>query len=546
MKSNLLLPAVALPFLFATTVSAQLSNNITLADGQILGNPRDANGILNFKGIPFAAPPVRNLRWHAPEAPAPWQGVLNTTVYGPSCYASSIPQIPYFTPPSEDCLSLNVWTGAQQASEKRPVMMWIHGGGFQIEGSSNPTYDGSRLAAEGVITVTINFRNNVFGFLALPELDAEGASSGNFGLQDQLMALKWINTNIAAFGGDPDNVTIFGVSGGAHSVGLLMSSPLSKGLFVKAILESGAWWDSELGPLETFSQARERGAAFQRKLGAASITQLRALSAATISSASAYNITTDPKQTSFAPSLDNYVLTNNPGTVFLAGQQMKVPVLGGFVGDEGFSFQPFGIPHATAEQFDTGATRYFGSRIAQFSTLFPDATPAQLNASFIELTGDMVIREQTWAAIDSQYHTAGLPPNSVWIYQFNYTSAYSPIAAHTSEVAFVFGNLLPNPAIFGSIPQGPPSAQDVAMSNTMSTYWTNFAKTGNPNGQGLPDWPAYKGAAGGADFLNLANTIAPIKYNLQNLQFIDSFRSAGVLPESWRYVEFNGLPPPAM
>ena len=265
LTATALLQAVALP-LASTAAASTLTNNITLADGQISGNARDANGTLSFKGIPFAAPPVGNLRWHSPEAPTKWQQVLSTTVYGPSCYAPSIPQIPYSTPPSEDCLSLNVWTGAQQASEKRPVMVWIHGGGFQLESSSNPTYDGSKMAAEGVVIVTVNFRNNVFGFLALPELDKEGTPSGNFGLQDQLMALKWVQANIAAFGGDSENVTIFGVSGGAHSVGLLMSSPLSESLFDKAILESGAWWDSEVGPLETFSQARERGVAFEQKL----------------------------------------------------------------------------------------------------------------------------------------------------------------------------------------------------------------------------------------------------------------------------------------
>ena len=281
-----------------------------------------------------------------------------------------------------------------------------------------------------------------------------------------------------------------------------------------------------------------------KSFNATSVAQLRAFSAATISSASPYNYTTDPKQTSFAPSLDNYVLSDNPGTVFQKGQQLKVPILGGFVGDEGVSFAPFGIPHATAAQFEAAAKRYFEDRTPQFLTFFPDETAAQLNESFVELTGDMVIREQTWAAIDTHYRTADLPANSVWIYQFNYTSAFSPFAGHTSEVPFVFGNLLPSPAIFGPGTQGPPSAADAAISKTIMTYWTNFAKTGNPNGAGQPTWPAYKGAAGGADFLNLANTIAPLDYNLQRLQFINSFRTNGVLPEPWRNITFNGVPPP--
>lgn len=536
MKSSAFLLAAAVPFVSAAAVSG-LTNSVTLANGQILGNARDANGILNFKGIPFAVPPVGNLRWHSPEPPANWTGILNTTTYGASCYGPTIPQIPYTTAPSEDCLSLNVWTGAQQASEKRPVMVWIYGGGFQFGSSADIPYDGSKLAAEGVVIVTFNYRLGVFGFLALSELDSEGTPSGDFGLQDQQMALKWVKNNIAVFGGDPDNVTIFGESAGAHSVGLLMSSPLSKGLFNKAILESGAWWDSEAGPLETFPQARQRGAAFERKVGATTVVQLRALSADTIASATAWNISTDPKQTAFAPGLDNYVLTNNPGTVFQNGQQMKVPVLGGFNGDEGLVFLSYGIPHATAAQFQAGALEYFGFRTPQFLTLYPDGTPAQLNASADALVGDQVIREQTWAAIDAQYRTAGLPANSVWIYQFNYTSPYTPVAAHTTEVYFVFGNLDPNPVVFPT-GQAPPSAQDIAISSKIMAYWTNFAKTGNPNGAGLPAWPAYKGAAGGADFLNLANIIAPLNYKLQRLQFINSFRINGVLPESWRSISF--------
>lgn len=393
------------------------------------------------------------------------------------------------------------------------------------------------MAEEGVVVVTINYRLGVFGFLALAELDSEGTPSGDFGLQDQHLALMWVKNNIAAFGGDPENVTIFGQSAGAHAIGILMSSPLSQGLFNKAILESGAFWDSEAGPIESFIQARQRGTAFKQKFGVASVTQLRSMSAVAINNAALWNPATDPKLTAFTPSIDNYILNDVPGRTFANGQQVKIPLLAGWTSDEQALFLPYGLSSTSPTLFQDGLRDYFGIQASEALALYPDATQAELTTSSGNLVGDMVIREQTFTAVNSQHRTAGLPPNSVWAYYFTYTSPYSPAAIHTAEIQFVFGNLGPNP-LFGPT-QPPPTSQDVAFSSTLMGYWTNFAKTGDPNGNGLPTWPAFVGS--GSDILGLGDAVVPNNYNISRLHFIASFRTDGVLPESWRNVNDSAI-----
>ena len=525
------------PLAFATAVvavlsrvnAAAISSTVTISSGTILGNPRDANGILSFKSIPYAAPPVGNLRWSSPQAPPSFTGTFNATVYGDSCYASTAKEVPYFTPPSEDCLFLNVWTGATSTTQDLPVMVFIPGGGFQFGSSSQPTYDGSHLAKAGVVVVTLNYRLGVFGFLALTELDSQGTSSGDYGLQDQIAALKWVQQNIAAFGGNPAKVTLFGESAGAHSVGLLMTSSFTNGLFSQAILESGAFWDSEAGPLATYQQARTRGAAFESSVGASSVAQLRAMSASAINAAEQWAPTTDPKITSFSPSIDDYVLVYQPGMAFANGLQHKIPLLAGFNGDEGAIFASYGLSETNSTKYEDGLKLYFTSREPQALSLYPDSTAALLQDSAVNLIGDMVIREQTYTALNDQHAAYGSSTNPVFAYYFTYTSPYSPLAIHTAELPFVFGNLGPNP-IFGSN-EGAPTAQDVSFSNSIISYWTNFAKTGNPNGAGVPTWPYYTGS--GADFQQLGTSIAAYNYNAARVQFIASFRSGGVLPANW-------------
>lgn len=537
MKPPFSLSALALLRVITAAVhGGSVGSTITLGDGVITGNNRDSAGILSFKGIPYARPPVGDLRWTSPIPPAKWTA-RNATQFGYSCWNNLVGG-PRYTPYNEDCLTINVWTGASQTTEKRPVMVWIYGGGFQFGATANPLYDGSALAQQGVILVSLNYRLGVFGFLGLEELDKEGHQSGDFGLQDQLAGLRWVQQNIAAFGGDPKNVTIFGESAGSHSVGILMASPLSQNLFQKAIMESGAWWDRSHGSLTTFAEARQYGLDFEKKLNVTSLADLRSLSAIAINDAQPFYLDQDPGVTGFAPSIDDYVIPIVPGQAFYDGKQMKIPLLAGFNAREEYLFEGNALPHATAAQFESAAKILFGSRMPEFLSLFPDNTPALLNSSSDALVGSLYIREQTWEAANTHCQTTGEP---VFAYYYNYTSAYEPIASHTAEEPFVFGNLLNNPILGSFQPAGP---QDKLFSKQVMGYWTNFAKSGNPNGyrSGLTTWPAH--GSNCAQFIELSSTITSTTLEpllLKQLGFIGSFRTNGVLPASWRQLSTVGV-----
>ena len=531
MKASL---SLALASLLLTVNAQTLTSNVTTSSGPIFGNARDANGILSFKGIPYAQPPVGNLRWKSPTTYPSSRTPIDATKFGATCWNFLVGGPPV-GPQSEDCLTANIWTGANKTTELRPVMVFIYGGGFEFGSSSSPTYDGTKFAQDGVVLVSFNYRLGNFGFLALPQLDSEGTNSGMFGLQDQIFALRWVRQNIAAFGGDPGNILIFGESAGAHSVGMLMSSPLAQGSFNKAIMESGAWWDDEHGSITTFDQARQFGTAWTQRVGATTTSALRALSAQTIVNSNPYNPATDPVTNNFAPSIDRYVLQSAPGTVFQQGIQSRVPLLAGWNGAEELIFLPRALPHNTAAEFKADLPLLFGAKTPQAlgtADLYPANTDAQANASASALIGDLVIREQTWEAADTQHSVTGSP---VFVYYFTYTSAYSPVPAHTAELPFVFGSLTNNPAI-GST--APPTAADATFSQKVRAYWVNFARSSNPNGAGLTAWPAYAGA-GSADILGLGNTIAPVNYDLSRFQFIGGFRTNGVLPTSWRAINVS-------
>jgi para-nitrobenzyl esterase len=455
---------------------------VHIVSGQVQGNSRDGKGVLSFKGIPYAAPPVGTLRWAAPQPAAPWQGVRPAVQYGSRCI-SAWKSDPTPTASSEDCLTLNVWTAAANVTERRPVMVWIHGGGFEFGSSADPSTDGTLLASRGVVVVSFNYRVGVFGFLAHPKLDREGPS-GDYGLQDQLAALRWVQENIARFGGDPGNVTLFGESAGAHAIGILMASPLSSGLFHKAIGQSGAFWDSTRGSLESYEEARTRGVALSNALGIHTIEELRALPAQKVNAAGLWDFTTHPGATAFAPNVDGFVVPEAPAARFYAGKQMKVPVLAGWNAHEDFPFRALALPHASAAQFRKSASAYFGpEHLAEFLKLYPAANDEEANASAFVLAGDLTISEQTWQWLDMQQRSG---VRSVYGYRFAYTSPYSPIASHLVDVPFVFGTMTPQFLVHGAMP---PSAEDRNVSELIQDYWVNFASTGNPNGKGLPAWP---------------------------------------------------------
>jgi para-nitrobenzyl esterase len=500
-------------------------DDVQIESGIVRGLPRDEYGVLAFKGIPYAAPPVGPLRWRAPQPAPPWQGVRDATRYGNRALSALTGDQQPGPPRSEDCLTLNVWTAAQNADERRPVMVWIHGGGFQFGSSAMPVSDGTLLAQRGAVVITFNHRLGVLGFLGHPELDREGPS-GNYGLQDQIAVLRWVQANVAAFGGDPGNVTVFGESAGAHAIGILLASPLTKGLIHKAIGQSGAFWDTIHGPLSTFDETRARGVRLAERLHAPSIAALRALPAEDVNAAGPWDFSSNPSTTAFSPSIDGYVVPDVPLARYLRGEALHVPLLAGWNGVEHFPFHDMALPHASAEEFRRAAARMFGEeRIAEFLALYPAGSAAEAEASAYELVGDLLISAQIWDWLEVQRGT-GQP---VYGYTFTYTSPYVPIASHVVEIPFVFGTLTPQFIVDGAMP---PSDADRALAEAMTAYWVNFASQGDPNGAGLPLWPAY-----GSDgiVLNFGATIEPQTNAWEpRFRFLSSYRTAGVLPAAWR------------
>jgi para-nitrobenzyl esterase len=502
--------------------------DIRLESGLVRGNAGTERGVLSFKGIPYAAAPVGRLRWRAPEPPQPWSGVRDAMHYGTRCFSAWTGDVAPGPPRSEDSLSINVWTGAERAGERRPVMVWIHGGGFQFGSSAIPMTDGTELAARGVVVVTFNYRVGVFGFLAHPELDAEGPS-GNYGLLDQIAALRWVQANITRFGGDSDNVTVFGESAGSHAIGILVASPPATGLIHKAIGQSGAFWDSSHGSLSTFDEARARGTAFAARIGATSIAALRSMPADEINAAAPWDFDSEPSLTAFSPSIDRYVVPDVPAKRYLRGEQLRIPLLAGWNAVESWPFEDLALPHATAHEFRAAAERMFGAeRLAEFLARYPAASDEQATASAYELIGDLIISAQTWEWLELQRRT-GAP---VFGYTFTYASPYVPIASHVVEIPFVFGTLTPQFIVKGAMP---PSDADRALARTMMAYWVNFAAHGDPNGSGLPTWPRY-----GDDGIvqDLGQTVGPKANRWEpRFRFLASFRTDGVLPAGWRSVK---------
>ena len=498
--------------------------------GLTQGAAPDASGVAAFKGIPYAAPPVGELRWRNPQPAPRWDGVHQAARFGSACWQAPVPgRSPAASPPqSEDCLTLNVWTPAANGRAGRPVMVWLHGGGFQFGSSAQPVYDGARLAARGVVVVSLNYRLGAFGFLAHPALDREAPGSGAFGLQDQLAALRWVERNIGEFGGDAGNVTLFGESAGAHSVGILLASPLARGLFDKAIVQSGAFWDSEHGSIISHETALQQGLALSARAEAPTAADLRAIPADRLNTLTAYDFVSDPALTAFAPSIDGRLLRESPATALRRGRLRNIPLLGGWNDAEFALFTSRALPHATAKEFNAAAAKLFGAdRMAEFTMLYPSHTPQELAASSNTLIGDLVISEQTWRllGLHAQAHDA-----RTFAYQFSYTSPYSPIAAHTADLPFVFGTLTPQ--TFAPTASAA-SANDRHLSDVMMSYWTNFATHGDPNGPGLPFWPAYAGS--GSTVMRLqANPAAGAETGTDRLRFIASFQRDGRFPEAWR------------
>ncbi len=470
---------------------------VKVTGGLVSGAPgRDAS-ITAFKGIPFAAPPVGERRWQAPAPVVPWSGVRAATAFGPSCIQTIVQERKPWTYEfmahneiSEDCLHLNVWTGAKSASERRPVFVYIYGGGFNEGSTAVPVYDGEGLAKKGLVVVTMNYRVGILGFFVHPELTKESPAhaSGNYGLLDQVAALRWVRDNIAAFGGDPTRVTIAGQSAGGMSVHSLIASPLAKGLFHRAIVESGG---SSVGGggaatrSQALADAEANGVKFAAAKGAASLAALRAMTwqaivapiaaPAPVAGAPA----AAPAGLRFSPIVDGYVLPASAREVVAQGKQNDVPVLTGANLGELGGISGSAAP-VTAASFAERARRQYGPMADEYLKLYPAATDEQAARAQSESSRDQaMVSLYLWAR--ERAKTSKTP---AFIYLWDHTlpgpDADRYGAFHTSEVPYVLNSL--------SMSDRPFTDKDRAIADMMSSYWANFAAKGDPNGTGVPAW----------------------------------------------------------
>ncbi len=490
-----------------TACSSLPTEQVKVKQGIVQGTIED--GIRVFKGIPFAAPPVGESRWRAPQPAEKWKGIKQTTEFAPAPFQGGNPP----SGKSEDCLYLNVWTPAKNAKERIPVLVWIHGGGFSFGATSEPVFTGEMLAKKEVVLVSIAYRVGQLGFLAHPELTAESPDkvSGNYGLLDMISGLEWIQKNIAAFGGDPDKVTIFGESAGGIAVSMLCASPLAKGLFHGAISQSGG----SFGPprpttypgenLKLLKDAEKEGLAYAEKAGVLSIAELREISAE--------NLPGGWGMGSAWPIIDGYVIPGDQHKLYEAGKYNDLPVLIGYNSDEGASF----LREKTPEEYITGVKKRYG----KFADALVKAYPAGENdvpKTARDLARDAAFGWHTWSWARLQSKTG---KSKVFYYYFDQHPDYpedSPNygygSPHAQDIAYVFMHL------DTLNPQTSPS--DLEISEAMGIYWTNFAKYGDPNGEGVPEWPAFSDANPEVMYFGPAPHIGPVP-DAESLEVLDKY-----------------------
>lgn len=463
-----------------TTLHAQQGKSIVKTDaGLVSGVQSNTSAVYSYKGVPFATPPVGDLRWKAPQPLAAWTGVKNCDEFGASApQGKPVPFMMYTSeflipaePINEDCLYLNVWTSSPGSNTKMPVIVWIHGGAFTSGSGSCPIYDGENMAKKGVVFVTINYRLGVFGFLAHPDLTKESPShsSGNYAFLDQIAALQWVKKNIAAFGGDPNRVTIAGQSAGSFSVNALAASPLTKGLFQRVIAQSGGMFNRD-GRTLTLETAEQNGLKIQEKVNAASIDEMRKKPVDELIKAAGMGMT--------GPVIDGYVLPSNVYSIYNEVKQNDVPVLTGWNRDEGF---PQGGP-ATPEDYKITAEKQYGELATEFLTAYPGSTAEEIKRSQMEWSRNTIFawHAYTWAKLQT---TKAM--SKVYLYQFDRVPPENEKygAFHSAEIAYALNAL--------HMWHRPWTDADKKIEETMSSYWVNFATSGNPNGKGLPDWKPY-------------------------------------------------------
>ena len=495
-----------------------LTASVNTALGAVEGRELES-GVLRFAGIPYAAPPVGDLRWRPPQPAAAWEGSRDASEFSAACWQPLSPPGSFYDAGeierSEDCLYLNVWTGADHAGAALPVMVWIHGGGLQTGTGSTFLYDGESLANRGVVLVTINYRLGPIGFLAHPELSAEaelpeeiGApASGNYGILDQIAALEWVQANVAAFGGDPGRVTIFGESAGSWSVNYLTATPLAAGLFHRAIGHSGGiFW-----PMPQLADAEAEGLRVAERLGAGGLDAMRAASVEEVYEAAAAS-----DALGFVGVSDGYAFPRDVHDLFAAGEQNDVDTIVGFNSDEGTALFA-GPPGTTVADYRQSLAANYGEHADAMFAVYPAETDDQAREAAYENLADQFFAWQmrTWARLQSRtgerpirmYFFSRVPP---WDEAETYGSY------HAAEIVYAFDNLHKTGETRDEI--GPFNHAwddtDRALADTMASYWVNFAATGDPNGDGLPDWPVYDPDADGV--LELGDEIGVIQGLLED------------------------------
>ncbi|HAH22966.1 MAG TPA: carboxylesterase [Prolixibacteraceae bacterium] len=466
----------------------------------------DDSGIRTFKGIPFAAPPLGDLRWKEPQPVKNWDGIRKADKFGPRAMQRAIFGDMGFRSNgmSEDCLYLNVWTPALSSNEHLPVLVYFYGGGFAAGDGSEYRYDGESMARKGIVSVTVNYRLSIFGFMAHPELTKESPhhASGNYGLLDQAAALQWVSQNIIAFGGDPKHVTIAGESAGSYSVSAQMASPLSRKLIAGAIGESGSLMGTN--PTTTLAQGEQKGIKFAELAGAKSLADLRKLSADKL-----VEVGTNHEFELFPVVVDGYFFPQEPAAIFEAGQQAHVPLLVGWNSEE-MNFRAFmGQDAPTMENFTKAVQKAYGSQAAEVLKVYNPSSDKEVEQVATDLSGDRFIGFSTWKWSDLHVRTGG---SSVYRYFYarprpamraemgnavaglaggivkDASAKKAPAATgavHSSEIEYAMGNL-PTNRTYDWQPE------DYKVSEIMQSYFVNFIKTGNPAGLALPAWSAVK------------------------------------------------------
>lgn len=488
-------------YLLAQPPAAALTSNILTQDGMVAGAVSNNPAVMVYKGIPYAAPPVGENRWREPQPVASWSEVRDATAYGPRCVQNG------YAPEaerdiSEDCLYLNVWAPVQMQPAGVPVIVWIHGGGFYTGSGSQPATDGANLASKGAIVVSLNYRLGTFGFLAHPLLTAESPhnSSGNYALLDMIEVLEWVYDNATAFGGDPVNITIVGESAGAQAVATLIASPLSRGLFHHAVLQSGGWMGLGIDKQATLAE--------REKLGTEQVTNFGATTLAELRNASTQQIFEKfPNQGEI--NVDGYLLPKDPSLIFTANEHHPVDVLAGSNSNEAIFFGP-GLQEAAA--FKEYANNKFGSLAERFLALYPADTDQQANASYLKSFSD----ELAWQMrrLGKYQAERGL---GAFIYFFNHVPPGQAArgATHVAELAYVFNQ---------HEQQTNWTETDRKLGDTLASYWVTFATRTNPNKEDLPPWPPYRGNDVGnvqvlGDEITAETTLVP---SAEALEFFDA------------------------